>query len=134
MALTLLPYKFGVANDAEIKKLEYFFAVRLQVFLLLCRVVLGLDVLIVDGWRSDAEQDALHARDSRNPTAAKAKGRSHQAGKAADLNFFRNGVAVLRKATPPSTWKPVYALAAACGILNGSTFPGYPDNDHFYIT
>jgi hypothetical protein len=130
MLLTLLPYKFGVANDAKIKDLDYWFAVRLQVFLHLVRVVLGLDVLIVSGRRTAAEQDALHRADSRNPPAA--TGSSHMAGKAVDLNFSNKGVMVLLKATNPAKWKPVYVLAAACGILNGSAFNGYPDNNHFF--
>ncbi|MGI4872017.1 MAG: M15 family metallopeptidase [Janthinobacterium lividum] len=132
MALALLPYKFGVANDQKIKDLDYWFAVRLQIFLHAVRLILGIQVLVVSGRRTAAQQDALHAADSRNPPAA--KGSSHMAGKAVDLNFFRNGVAVLQKATPPAKWAQVYFLAASCGILNGSRFTGYPDNNHFYIT
>jgi len=130
MALALLPYKFGVTNDAKIKELDYWFAVRLQIFLHAVRLILGLDVLIVSGRRSAAQQDALHAADSRNPPAS--KGSSHQAGKAVDVNFFRNGVAVLQKATARANWMPVYVIAAACGIKNGSLFTGYPDNNHLF--
>lgn len=131
MALTLLPFSFGVANDQKIKLLDYVFAVRLQVFLWIVWLVLGLRPLVVSGRRSAAQQDALHAADSRNPPAS--KGSSHMAGKAVDLNFSRNGVLVLLKASPPAAWAPIYAIAASCGILNGSRFPGYPDNNHFYI-
>lgn len=131
MALALLPYSFGVANDQKIKDLDYWFAIRLQVFLWIVWLLLGLRVLVVSGRRTAAQQNALHAADSRNPPAA--KGSSHMDGRAADLNFFSNGVAVLLKGTPPAKWAPVYAIAASCGILNGSRFTGYPDNNHFYI-
>ena len=120
--------RFGVATDNEIAHLNIFFAARLRIFLLLCKVFYGLDVLVVDGLRTPAEQAALHKQDARNPLLPA----KHGTGEAADLNFFRNGVLVLRKASSPAAWAPIYALAELCGIANGSTFRGYPDNDHFY--
>lgn len=126
-----LPLTFGAANDAELKRikaLDAFFAVRVQIWMLLCRVVLGLTVVIVDGVRSPAEQAALHKQDSRNP---KLPG-DHGDGHAVDVNLYRNGVLVLRKASPAASWAAVYELAKLCGLSNGSTFRGYPDNNHFY--
>ena len=131
MVLALLPYSFGIANDAKIKELDYWFAVRLQVFLFMVWLIYGLRPLIVSGRRSAAEQDALHRADSRNPPAA--KGSSHMAGKAVDLNFSHNGVLVLLKATNPALWAKIYVLADSCGISNGHAFIGYRDNNHFFI-
>lgn len=121
--------RFGVANDNEIAHLNILFAARVRVWLFLVWLLHGLEPLVVDGLRSAAEQLALHNKDPRNP----ATGGSHQSGKAVDMNFKRNGVLVLLKASKPAAWAPVYALAELCGILNGSTFTGYADNNHFYI-
>ena len=120
------------ANKAEIAKLEFDFALRFQIACWLIKCYHNLDVVVVDGFRSDAEQDALHAKDKRNPPASRGRGRSHQAGEAADVNFWRNGVPVLLKGTPAASWQPVYKIFAECGLQNGSTFPGYPDNNHIY--
>jgi hypothetical protein len=121
--------RFGVANDNELARLNTGFSFRVRVWLWLCWIRYGLEPLIVDGLRTAAEQAALHKADKRNP----ATGGSHQLGKAVDMNFKRNGVIVLRKASTPAQWKDVYDLAEDCGILNGSLFNGYPDNNHFYI-
>jgi hypothetical protein len=129
--LLSLPLSFGVANDAELKRikaLDALFCVRVQIWMLLCRVVLGLTVVIVDGVRSAAEQAQLHAQDSRNPASPG----DHGVGHAVDVNIYRSGVLVLRKASPAAAWQPVYELAKLCGLDNGSTFKGYPDNNHFF--
>jgi hypothetical protein len=129
--LLSLPLSFGASNDAElarIKTLDVLFCVRVQIWMLLCRVVLGLTVVIVDGVRSAAEQAHLHAQDSRNPL----KPGDHGDGHAVDVNIYRSGVLVLRKASPAASWAPVYELAELCGLSNGSGFKGYPDNNHFY--
>jgi hypothetical protein len=127
-----LPLTFGAANDAElkrIKQLDTLFAVRVQIWMLLVRFILGLRVVIVDGVRSPAEQAALHAQDKRNPLSPG----DHGSGHAVDVNLYNSaGALVLRKASPATAWAPVYELAKLCGLSNGSTFTGYPDNNHFY--
>ena len=126
-----LPLTFGVNNDLEIQRikgLDPLFAIRVQIWMLLCKVLLGLTVVIVDGVRSALEQAHLHAQDSRNPL----KPGDHGDGHAVDVNIYRSGVLVLRKASPAASWAPVYELAKLCGLSNGSTFKGYPDNNHFF--
>jgi hypothetical protein len=127
----LLPLSFGAANDAELKRISALsldFAIRLQIFFLLVKRIYGLDVLVVDGVRTPSEQAALHKQNPKNPL----KPGDHGSGHAADLNFLRNGVLVLRKASTAAQWADVYALADWCGIDNGHAFSGYPDNNHFF--
>jgi hypothetical protein len=132
----LLPLRFGRAADIrangdELKRISALsldFAVRCQIFFLLCKFFYGLDVLVVDGVRTAAEQAALHKQNDKNPL----KPGDHGDGHAVDLNFFRNGVLVLRKSSTPAQWQDVYDLADWCGLENGHAFPGYPDNNHFF--
>ncbi|RYE91480.1 MAG: hypothetical protein EOO37_00110 [Cytophagaceae bacterium] len=120
--------RFGVNNDNELAHLNVLFAARVRVWLFLCWLLHGLSPLVVDGLRSPAEQTQRHKEDARNPLNPG----NHGSGEAVDMNFLRNGVIVLRKASTPAAWAPVYVLADLCGISNGSTFRGYPDNNHFY--
>jgi hypothetical protein len=120
--------RFGVNNDKELSLLNVFFAARVRIWLFLCWVKLGLEPLIVDGLRTQAEQDVLYKQNDKN---ARLVG-SHD-GHAVDMNFKRNGVLVLVKASTDAAWQPVYELAEMCGILNGSKFKGYRDSNHFYV-
>jgi hypothetical protein len=123
---------FGLLADAHLSALDWFFAQRVRAWLLLCRVFLGLQVLVTSGRRTAAQQLALHLADRRNPRPDEEHPDVHMRGVAVDVNFSRNGVPVLLKGSPAAAWAPVYALAALCGISNGSSFRGYPDNNHFY--
>lgn len=123
---------FGGLADTELSKLDFWFAQRVRAWLLLCRVVLGLQVLITSGRRTAAQQTAQHLADGRNPAPNLARPDVHMRGVAVDVNFSRNGLPVLLKSTPAAVWAAVYALAALCGIENGSAFTGYPDNNHFF--
>lgn len=125
---------FGGIADKELALLDFFFAVRVRVWLLLVRVTLGLSVLVTSGRRSHAQQLAQHLADRRNPDPRKSKPDVHMRGVGIDVNFMRNGIIVLRKASSPAEWAKVYALADLCGISNGSQFNGYPDNNHFFDT
>lgn len=122
-------YSFGSANDKEISRLSADFSTRLVIFLLLVKFRFGYDVTIVDGLRTPAEQAALHRQNPKNPATPG----DHGDGNAADLNFSLNGKAVLLKGMPAAKWRLLYVLAANCGIANGSVFPGYADNNHFFI-
>jgi hypothetical protein len=121
--------RFGVNNDKELSLLNVFFAARLRVFLWLVWLKLGLEPLIVDGIRTDAEQAQRNKEDPRNP---KEPGK-HGTGEAADLNFKRDGVIVVLKASSDAVWQPIWDLAEMCGIKNGSKFKGYRDANHFYV-
>jgi hypothetical protein len=123
-------FTLDAAGERELAGLQPGFARRVRLWAFLCFVILQLRILIVDGLRTPAEQRARHAEDSRNPIDPG----DHGAGRAVDVNFkqAKTGVFVLRKADPPRKWSAVYALAKLCGLSNGSTFKGYPDNNHFF--
>lgn len=119
---------FGPKNDAELSRLSIGFGTDAQMFLLMVKVLLGYDVVVVDGLRTAAEQLALHKQNPKNPASPG----DHGDGNALDLNFWKNGKPVLLKATSAAKWAPVYAIADIFNIDNGSTFNGYADNNHFY--
>lgn len=121
--------RFGVNNDKELSLLNVFFAARVRIWLFICWVKLGLEPVIVDGLRTAAEQAALHRQDSRNPATPG----KHGTGEAVDMNFKRNGVMVLLKASSDAAWQPVWDLAEMCGISNGAKFKGYRDSNHFFV-
>lgn len=123
-------FSLDAAGERELAALQPGFARRVRVWAYLCFFLLGLRILIVDGVRSPAEQAQRHHEDPRNPLDPG----DHGAGRAVDVNFknAKTGEFALRKADPPTKWKPVYVLAKVCGLANGSTFKGYPDNNHFY--
>lgn len=123
---------FGLLADMQIATLDFLFAVRVRAWLLLVRVLLGLQVVVTSARRSTAQQLAQHLADRRNPRPDESRPDVHMRGVALDVNFWRDGLPVLLKGSPAASWGPVYALADLCGISNGSAFRGYPDNNHFY--
>jgi hypothetical protein len=121
-------YTLDAASERELAGLQGGFARRVRIWLFLCWFILSLRVLVVDGRRTPAEQEVLRRQNPKNT------GTVHLDGLAVDVNFLdsKTGAFVLRKADPAAKWAKVYALAKLCGIENGSGFPGYPDNNHFF--
>lgn len=123
---------YGPAANVQLDQLDVVFAARVRVWLLLVRVLLGLDVLIVSGRRTFVQQAAQHAANPKNPAPNLSKPDVHMRGVAVDVNFFRGRANVLMKGSSPAAWKAVYELADLCGISNGHAFSGYADNNHFF--
>ena len=63
---------------------------------------LGYVAIATSGYRSWDEQKKLKAEDSRNASAGSS---SHNYGFALDVNFMKNGVNVLKKATDTTKWQ-----------------------------
>jgi D-alanyl-D-alanine carboxypeptidase len=123
---------FGPLVDAELARLDYLFAIRVRAWLLLVRLEQGLSVVITSGRRSYAQQLLQHRADPRNPMPNEAKPDVHMRGVAVDVNFWRDGMPVLLKASADAAWQPIWDLAEECGISNGHAFNGYKDKNHFY--
>jgi hypothetical protein len=123
--------ELGTQNDAMLAALPLLSRLRFKAFLLLC-LAKGWTVLITSGLRTAAQQNALHAKDSRNAVAGHS---SHEVGHAIDLNFSKDGV-YLRKATDKATWEKsgIPAIAKTLGITWGGTaFKTLYDPVHFQI-
>jgi hypothetical protein len=93
---------------------------------------LGLVLLATSGYRTYAEQVALH---NQNPNNAKAGYSSHNFGFAIDLNVKKNGKIILVKASSNDAWKKsgIVSLAEKIGIDWVGDFGTYHDPVHFFI-
>lgn len=124
---------FSPATEKELSRLDVTFVLRVRAWLLLVKLILGLDALITDGARSPAEQDAQHRANPKNPAYNANNPGSHVLLRAADLNFYSGSRLALVKASPPSSWLPVVRLAKLCGLSWGGNFSTYYDSVHFYV-
>jgi hypothetical protein len=124
---------FPSAVEKQLATLETGFAVCVRVWLFLVKLVLGLDVLIVDARRTPAEQNELHRQNPKNPLYDPKKPSDHIEGRAVDVNFLKDDVPVLLKASGAKAWSKVVFLASLCGLSWGGLFQGYADNNHFYL-
>jgi hypothetical protein len=93
---------------------------------------LGLTLYATSGYRTYAEQVALHNQNSSN---AKAGYSSHNFGFAIDLNVKKNGAIILKKASTNEAWEKsgVVALARKIGIQWVGNFGSYHDPVHFFL-
>jgi hypothetical protein len=93
---------------------------------------LGLTLYATSGYRTYAEQVALHKQNSSN---AKAGFSSHNFGFAVDLNVRKNGTTILKKANSNQQWinSGVVGLAKKIGIDWVGDFGSYHDPVHFFL-
>jgi uncharacterized protein YcbK (DUF882 family) len=93
---------------------------------------LGLTLYATSGYRTYAEQVALHKQNSSN---AKAGFSSHNFGFAVDLNVRKNGITILKKANSNQQWinSGVVGLAKKIGIDWVGDFGSYHDPVHFFL-
>ncbi len=123
-------YKYK-GNKEVVENLHPDAVPRFKDFLSKVEKELGYVAIATSGYRSWEEQKKLKAQDSRNASAGNS---SHNYGFALDVNFMKDGVNVLKKATDTSKWQKsgILDLAKDMGFLWGGTFEGYPDRVHFY--
>jgi hypothetical protein len=94
---------------------------------------LGYTLYATSGYRTFAEQVALHNQNSSN---ARAGFSSHNFGFAIDLNVKKDGKIILLKASSNDAWEKsgVVALARKIGIKWVGNFGTYHDPVHFFLT
>ncbi|MEM5014124.1 peptidoglycan-binding protein [Niallia taxi] len=94
-------------------------------------------VLITDGYRSKAEQDALYAQGRTKPgkivTNAKGGQSNHNFGIAVDF-CLTNEKGTIANYTVNSDWRRVAAIAKSKGFEWGGDWKGFVDNPHLEYT
>lgn len=97
----------------------------------------GIYVLITDGYRSKAEQDALYAQGRTKPgkivTNAKGGQSNHNFGIAVDF-CLTNEKGTIANYTVNSDWRRVAAIAKSKGFEWGGDWKGFVDNPHLEYT
>lgn len=97
----------------------------------------GIYVLITDGYRSNAEQDALYAQGRTKPgkivTNAKGGQSNHNFGIAVDF-CLTNEKGTVANYTVNSEWRRVAAIAKSMGFAWGGDWKGFVDNPHLEYT
>ena len=118
-------------NKSIVEKLHPDAVPRFKDFLSRVEKELNYVAIATSGYRSWEEQTRLKAQNSKNASAGNS---SHNYGFALDVNFMKDGVNVLMKATDTSKWQKsgILDVAKDMGLLWGGTFDGYPDRVHFY--
>jgi peptidoglycan L-alanyl-D-glutamate endopeptidase CwlK len=91
-----------------------------------------IDIIITQGYRTPAEQDALYAQGRTKPgkivTQLKGKQSKHCQGKAFDICFLIN-----KKASYVGPWEAVGIIGKKCGLTWGGYWKGFVDKPHFEI-
>ncbi len=97
----------------------------------------GIYVLITDGYRSKAEQDALYAQGRTKPgkivTNAKGGQSNHNFGIAVDF-CLTNEKGTIANYTVNSDWRRVASIAKSKGFEWGGDWKGFVDNPHLEYT
>lgn len=97
----------------------------------------GIYVLVTDGYRSKAEQDALYAQGRTKPgkivTNAKGGQSNHNFGIAVDF-CLTNEAGTIANYTVNSDWRRVAAIAKSMGFAWGGDWKGFVDNPHLEYT
>ena len=97
----------------------------------------GIYVLITDGYRSNAEQDALYAQGRTKPgkivTNAKGGQSNHNFGIAVDF-CLTNEKGTIANYTVNSDWRRVASIAKSKGFEWGGDWKGFVDNPHLEYT
>lgn len=97
----------------------------------------GIYVLVTDGYRSNAEQDALYAIGRTKPgkivTKAKGGQSNHNFGIAVDF-CLTNEAGTIANYTVNSDWRRVAAIAKSKGFEWGGDWKGFVDNPHLEYT
>lgn len=93
------------------------------------------DIIITQGYRTAAEQEALYAQGRTKPgkivTQLRGIGKNpskHCIGKAFDICFLVN-----KKASYVGPWDKVAAIGKKCGLTAGYYWTGFQDKPHFEI-
>jgi hypothetical protein len=118
-----------------VQKLHPRFRNKIAEFFTKMEKQLGLSAYATSGYRTIAEQTALH---NQNPSNAKPGYSSHNFGFAIDINVKnKDGKIFLLKNTPDKQWNDskVVQLAKDLGLSwgGGGAFGNYRDPVHFYI-
>lgn len=97
----------------------------------------GIYVLVTDGYRSNAEQDALYAIGRTKPgkivTKAKGGQSNHNFGIAVDF-CLTNEAGTIANYTVNSDWRRVATIAKSMGFAWGGDWKGFVDNPHLEYT
>ena len=116
-------------GDRDLAHLEATFKRKIEAWIPECKAA-GYTVLVTDGYRSFAEQDALYAqgRTTEGPkvTNAKAGDSYHNVRRAVDYCILVHGRASYDGAALKATAK----LAEGHGIEWGGRWPTFHDDDH----
>ena len=116
---------------ANIKDLVPELKTKLAMFQRAC-VAAKLDIIVTQGFRSIAEQNALYAqgRTTKGAIVTNAKGgqSQHNFGKAFDICFLTN-----KKASYNGPWETVGKLGEKCGLEWGGRWKQLVDKPHFQI-
>ncbi len=127
-------FTLSPGTEKELATLRPLFALRVRCWLLLVKFLLGLDVLVTDGRRTPAEQNAQHRVNPKNPAYNAANPGDHILGEALDVNFFKDGRLALVKSSSAAAWRGVVELATLCGIRwMGYSKTYSEDRVHFYV-
>lgn len=94
-----------------------------------------IDIIITQGYRSPAEQEALYAQGRTKPgpivTQLRGIGKNpskHCQGKAFDICFLVN-----KKASYVGPWAKVGEIGIKCGLTWGGSWTSFPDRPHFEV-
>jgi peptidoglycan L-alanyl-D-glutamate endopeptidase CwlK len=124
-------------NAQKLAQLHPVFAVRVSA-LLADMEVQGIPVLVTQGLRTWAEQDALYAQGRTKPgqiiTKAPGGHSQHNFGLAVDLcpdDVCRDGLQLDWNVTHP-VWRKLIELAPTHQLAAGAKWRTFPDNPHFY--
>ena len=116
---------------ADLKNLVPELSKKLAMFQRACAAA-KIDIIITQGFRSFAEQNALYAKGRTQPgaivTNAKGGQSSHNFGKAFDICFLIN-----KKDTYVGPWEKVGAIGEKCGLVWGGRWTKFVDKPHFEI-
>lgn len=96
----------------------------------------GVSLLVVSGYRSQAQQDQLRARwaagDRTGMAYRPAAASSHSQGRAVDVQLRYQGALIPVRDTPLEYWQFLAELLAPVGVRWGGRFKP-PDWNHFQI-
>jgi peptidoglycan L-alanyl-D-glutamate endopeptidase CwlK len=142
---------FGNVSNARLDEVHPILTLRVRQVERMLNVE-GLDIAVVQGMRSWAQQDVLYAQGRTAPgkIVTNAKGRTapgkivtnakggesaHQFGYAVDLCIDTPGVGGWKfdwNASDPA-WQRLFAVATSCGLAEGCAWRSFPDNPHFFL-
>lgn len=116
---------------ANLKDLVPELKTKLAMFQRACTAA-KIDIIITQGFRSIAEQNALYAQGRTKPgkivTNAKGGQSKHNFGKAFDICFLIN-----KKASYVGPWDKVGSIGEKCGLIWGGRWTKFVDKPHFEI-
>lgn len=125
-------------NEHKLSLLHVLFAGRVRLWLDYLATQHNLPVLITQGLRTWAEQDALYAQGRTTPgtivTNARGGHSHHNFGLAVDVcpdDLSKDGLQLDWNINHPA-WQTLLATAPSFGLAEGAQWRSFPDNPHFY--